>query len=101
MSRAAVFVLSSRLEGFPNVLVEAMACGTPVVSVDCPSGPREILAGGRYGKLARVGDPQDLATAILKTLSSPIPKSVLKKRSQKFSIDDITQQYLDILVSGE
>jgi glycosyltransferase involved in cell wall biosynthesis len=69
-----------------------------VVATDCPSGPSEILADGRYGKLARVGDPQGLAAAILKTLSSPIQKSVLKKRAQKFSIDDITQQYLDVLV---
>ena len=99
MSRAAVFVLSSAWEGFGNVLVEAMACGTPVVSTDCPSGPSELLQGGKYGPLVPVGDPEALAKAIEAVLESPLPGSVLQKRAEDFSVDKITDQYLQLLMT--
>ena len=96
MARAAVFVLSSAWEGFGNVLVEALAVATPVVSTNCESGPAEILDHGKYGSLVPVGDSQALAEAILKVLagkSKPVDLSWLNQ----FSLETITQQYLDLL----
>jgi len=96
MRRAALFVLSSRWEGFGNVLVEAMACGTPVVSVDCRSGPGEILAGGRWGRLTPVGDADDLANAIGAALDDPSPPDV-RRRALDFSVERAANAYLSIL----
>ncbi len=96
MANSSVFVLSSRWEGFGNVLVEAMACGCPVVSTDCPSGPAEILDHGKYGRLVPVGDPQSLADAILQELDSPHDRSELIERAKLFSVDRILPQYVDL-----
>ncbi len=101
MAHAAVFVLCSRVEGFGNVLAEALACGTPVVSTDCPSGPAEILEGGRYGALVPVGDDEKLAEAILKALQSPPDKSLLQARGAEFSVDRAVEQYLALFHSLE
>jgi len=97
MARANVFVLSSRWEGFGNVLVEAMACGTPVVSTDCPSGPAEILEHGRIGRLVAVGEAPALARAIGDALDDPGDPDRLRARALDFSIGRAVDQYLQVL----
>jgi len=94
MFKAAVFVVSSQFEGFGNVLVEAMATGTPVVSTDCESGPAEILGYGQYGKLVPVGDANSLAVAIGETLDHPLDAKTLQARAQDFTTEKIAEQYL-------
>jgi len=95
--RANLYVLSSTGEGFGNVIVEALAAGTPVVSTDCPSGPREILCNGQFGRLVPVGDAAALADAMAESLTTPHDHAVLKARAQDFSIDEATDLYLELL----
>ena len=98
MKHASLFVLSSRWEGLPNALLEAIALGTPVVATNCPSGPAEILDNGRYGRLVPVGDPEALARAMMETIENPPDSSLLRKRSEDFSSARIIDQYLEILL---
>jgi glycosyltransferase involved in cell wall biosynthesis len=98
MARAAVFALSSINEGLPGVLIQAMACGCPVVSTDCPSGPAEILAGGRYGRLVPPGDEAALAAAILATLDTPPVATPLRERAGFFSVDRAVAQYERVML---
>jgi glycosyltransferase involved in cell wall biosynthesis len=98
MARASVFVLSSGWEGLPNALIEALACGCPVVSTNCPSGPQEILGNGAFGPLVPVGDDQALAEAILHTLEHPPISDRLRSRAAEFDIQTITEQYLQALL---
>ncbi|HET8667789.1 MAG TPA: glycosyltransferase, partial [Terriglobales bacterium] len=95
---AHLHVLSSSGEGFANVIVEAMAAGTPVVSTDCLSGPREILADGKFGRLVPVGDVSALAEAMEASLSVEVDEGVLKARAREFSIEVSADQYLHLLV---
>lgn len=97
MSKASVLAMSSLCEGFGNVIAEALACGTPVVSTDCPSGPGEILANGKYGSLVPLADPQALAGAILTTLTSATDSEALRQRAKTFSIETVVDSYLEIL----
>ena len=94
MSRAAQFVLSSRWEGSPNVLIQALALGLPVVATDCRSGPREILSNGLYGPLVRVGDAEALYRAMLQMLDSPPDKHFLQAAAEPFRVDNCTKAYM-------
>ncbi|WP_010481536.1 glycosyltransferase [Acaryochloris sp. CCMEE 5410] len=96
MARAQVFTLSSAWEGLPTVLIEALALGKSVVSTDCPSGPREILQGGKYGALTPVGDDVALAAAIGDVLGQQSQSDVSEWLHQ-FSIEASTNQYLDLI----
>ncbi len=97
MRRASVFVLPSRYEGLPNVLIQAMACGCPVVSTNCPSGPEDILDNGRYGHLVPVGDVEAMAKAIVRVLEGDVP-TVPEEWLQQFHEERVAQQYLQILI---
>jgi glycosyltransferase involved in cell wall biosynthesis len=97
MARSSLFVLSSAWEGLPAVLIEAMACGCPVVSTDCPSGPWEILEGGKYGRLVPCRDPHSLAEAIIASLDAPVSRQALVDRAQVFSAKASVDQYVEVL----
>lgn len=93
MARARLLVLTSRYEGFGNVLVEAMATGLSVVGVDCQYGPTEILDGGRWGRLVPVSDPYTLAAAVAAALQEPADTDALRTRANEFSAASIAGQY--------
>lgn len=96
MAKATVFVMSSIYEGLGNVLVEALAVGTPVVSTNCESGPAEILADGKYGLLTPVGDDEAIAAAILETLNGKAP-NIDPGWLDQFTLEACVDRYLDVL----
>lgn len=100
---ASVLVLPSRHESFGNVLVEALACGTPVIAADCPVGPRDILQQGMYGTLVPMGDVQALAAALEKRLSTPLAPDEaerLRKRALDFTLERSVKGYWPVLFPG-
>lgn len=97
-AHAELFVLASDHEGFGNVIVEALEHGVPVVSTDCPSGPREILEEGKYGTLVPVGNVAELVNAMEDALSMEHDHQALRRRAQQFSVDKAANAYLDLLL---
>jgi glycosyltransferase involved in cell wall biosynthesis len=96
LKRAALYVLSSDWEGLPTALIEAMACGTPVVATDCDSGPREILLDGELGRIVPKGDADALAKAILATLDAPGDASRRIARAREFNLETSVDRYLEV-----
>jgi glycosyltransferase involved in cell wall biosynthesis len=100
MAQADVLVVSSRSEGLSSVLIEALALGTPVVATDCPSGPREILQGGHYGELVTVGDDEELARAIGRTLDHPRESAELRAAAEPYRERRVIEQFMHLLEAG-
>jgi glycosyltransferase involved in cell wall biosynthesis len=99
MKRASVFVLSSRWEGLSGVLIEAMALGTPVISTNCPSGPDEILEGGRWGTLVEPGDPGQMAEAIVRTIGSSVRNCAQNHPgASRFTKEALVKAYMAVLL---
>ncbi len=97
LKRSAVYVLSSTSEGLPNALLEAMAVGIPVVATDCPSGPREILEGGRWGRLVAVADVDAMAAAIGEALDGLVATAPLSILAERYGVDNIVKRYIEVL----
>ncbi|MGI9284090.1 MAG: glycosyltransferase [Pseudomonadales bacterium] len=98
MANAAVFVLASHYEGFGNVIAEALACGCPVISSDCPSGPAEILQNGACGKLVPISDAGAMAVAISATLNEKIDSDAPQRRAEDFLLEPIARDYAHVLL---
>ena len=100
LTKSDLFILNSEIEGFPNVLVEAMTCGLPVISSDCKSGPREILEDEKYGLLYPVGDISSLIEKIKFYLYEDIQKENIKmknlQRIEDFAIEKIMKNFIDV-----
>lgn len=99
MAHAALFVLSSRWEGLPTVLVEALYCGAPLIATDCPSGPREILRDGQYGRLVPVEDAACLAQTIEEALDNKTPHPP-PESWRPYELETVVDQYLGVLLGS-
>lgn len=105
MSKCNAFVLSSRFEGLPGVLIQAMACGAPVIATDCPSGPSEIISPERDGVMVPVGDVEAMANAIERVLGDPVRAREMGARArvsaERFRVDGVMERYTAALLGSE
>jgi glycosyltransferase involved in cell wall biosynthesis len=103
MTKHSLFVLSSRFEGFGLVLVEAMTCGLPVVSFDCPHGPRDIIAHGKDGLLVPNGDIHALAEAMVRLMEHAELRQQMgvqgQKDVQRYAIDTVMARWMQLFES--
>ena len=97
MKQADLFVLASEYEGLPNVLVQAMALGTRIVSTDCRTGPAEILCNGKFGRLVPVGDEELLASAMQESLQKPRESAGQIYALERYGASKATADYLAIV----
>jgi glycosyltransferase involved in cell wall biosynthesis len=100
IARSCGVVLSSRYEGSPSVVVEALALGVQVAATDCPSGPREILDGGRWGRLSPVGDPMRLADSMIEMLDGPRSQAPAAEDLAPYTLDYAVGEYLRAMRVG-
>lgn len=97
LSRSSLYVLSSDYEGLPGTLIQALACGCPVVSTDCPNGPAEILEDGKWGILTPPNDSEKMAESILKAMNSNYDTERLKSRAADFTSDKSASKYISLI----
>lgn len=97
VKKSSVYALTSLFEGLPNALIEAMACGIQLVSVDCPGGSAEVLMNGKLGRLVEMNNPQALATAIREVCRNPVDKSVLMESANRFEAHRTGAAYIKLI----
>ncbi len=97
LKKSSVYVLTSLFEGLPNALIEAMACGLQLISVDCPGGSAEVLMNGKLGQLVPVNNAESLANAMLEAVQNPVSKSILLEGAKRFEAEKISLQYLNLV----
>jgi glycosyltransferase involved in cell wall biosynthesis len=98
MKEADLLAISSQYEGFGVVATEALACGTPVVSTNCPGGPSDILEDGQYGELVDVGDRRELANVMCRVLEDPPESEPLVERAKKYKVEKVASDYLKLMI---
>jgi glycosyltransferase involved in cell wall biosynthesis len=98
-ARARAFVLSSLWEGASNVLLEALACGCPVIATDCPTGVRELLEDGKAGEIVPTGDAKALAEAMIRSLSIRGDEKLLRSNAGRFRLENTLSSYLELISS--
>lgn len=99
LARADVFVLSSKWEGFANVVIEALACGVPVVATNCPGGPSDLLINQSFGRIVSVGDVAAISSAIVELTEIDHDKRAIMQYAENFSVKKTAQQYIDLVNS--
>jgi len=97
IANADVFVSPSSWEGFSNVIIEALACGTPIVATDCPGGPKDILQDKPFARIVEKGNPRELANGIEEILSTNLNRILIKKYAERFDISRVAKAYIELI----